>query len=917
MNVYSRPSDGYTVSGFDPGGFRAVVEGAYTADQVAIAANGLSGTLSFPATYRSYGINQAPIAPVAQFTAECTTVRFRATGAGMTWRDVFPETASDCGQQYTVIDAQTVELSYRVDSVITVGSSAPSDPHQKFYGWDANSTPTSTPFASEIQYRVEGGSNLVIAHYGPVCYQSAPTVVQPAGGTITLDLPAPNCADPQTGVSGYAYGTPGTAQLVDTAGETYQSVSSYYASNGSNLQRFDDYDWVANGRTYFQDWQVGGSRWSAGTATTQYSTVLSRAGTTRVAIRPLSFTLGETPFTIGASYGQCFALTTVVAGASIQHDDGAPTTPGAVTVNTPGNCPIGASGGLYEQGTTVSLTATPATGSRGFIGWSGVPVSATASASTTVSFPLDADVTATAAFGNMGTCRELEVTSVPAGALALTTSFSAGANVCGLFRPNSYDADGANGNGIEVDATPATADAQGAEIVYAYSTYDSGNNPVSSIWTRSPSLDAELHQSSQIVAYACEFVQIGASVVSPDGTPTTAGTSNVDRSSQDRLGDFLATQDGNCSIGADPKSGYGDYAWTVGTRLTPLVTADPAAYEFLGWSGDVSGIGETPDQPLDLVGAGSGAPGSAYQFRVTARFQAICHTLDTTTDADKIEVITAPNCPGMDPSKHLYLGGTPVVIHATDQGDVLFRNWSNSVDSTDPTDGHWASVVMTSDRKVVPYFSEKSAGEYITSYGTQIGDGMAIGAKVMVGVAAAALSTYAKTLISKVTLVTSAIGYIAQGLEAVGVHGSVIDGMKDASQMMNDMVNLLFAPLDCITAWSAGGTGTALYAAQNLVGQAIVEAASAGAQQPDEDPATTIAKLKAAAASAKESADPAIQAAQAINGAKTTYEAGQSSGLGIDFTASAADAWGSESSTSVFTSCMSGRAGSALTSIGG
>ncbi len=69
-------------------------------------------------------------------------------------------------------------------------------------------------------------------------------------------------------------------------------------------------------------------------------------------------------------------------------------------------------------------------------------------------------------------------------------------------------------------------------------------------------------------------------------------------------------------------------------------------------------------------GPGRTAKGDNYHFRVTANYEAICYELTLPNDADKIEVLTAPNCPGADASERKYLGGTVVVIHALGQGQL-------------------------------------------------------------------------------------------------------------------------------------------------------------------------------------------------------------------------------------------------------
>ncbi len=186
----------------------------------------------------------------------------------------------------------------------------------------------------------------------------------------------------------------------------------------------------------------------------------------------------------------------------------------------------------------------------------------------------------------------------------------------------------------------------------------------------------------------------------------------------------------------------------------------------------------------------------------------------------------------------------------------------------------------------------------------------------MIGVASAAVSAYVQTIFMNVTLVASGIGYVAQGLEYVGVHGVVIDGMKAASSAMTSMISLLWAPMDCITAWSAGGENTAIYAAQNAIGTAIVTAMAAGATKPTEMVSATqstfqklTAQATALAEKAAEKAAPAIQGAQAILAAKKVYDAAADGNIGWE--SSAYEAWGSQNSVSVYTTCMANKAGKA------
>ena len=146
------------------------------------------------------------------------------------------------------------------------------------------------------------------------------------------------------------------------------------------------------------------------------------------------------------------------------------------------------------------------------------------------------------------------------------------------------------------------------------------------------------------------------------------------------------------------------------------------------------------------------------------------------------------------------------------------------------------------------------------------------------------------------------------------MEGAGIDAMKNASAAMNSMISMLFAPLDCITAWSAGGSDTAIYAAQNLIGTAIVSALSSGAQQQSSNTgSSSLDQLKAQAAQLKGVALPAANAVSAIASAKTIYDAASSGNIGWE--SSAYEAWGSQASYSVYSTCMKDKVGGTMTSV--
>ena len=829
-----------------------------------------------------------PFAISATTKARCVPVTFRVWGipAGVQALNVLTwDHRSACSDDITVNSGSSITANFPVGANVRVGYQPGFVPERStFYQWDG---PTADQYAESTVFTVGLNERTFTGVFGPMCYTGGANVAQPSGGTITVNTPAPNCSNPRTGATGWVWNTPVSGELVDAAGATT--------------------------RTFFDAWtgETGRVRFAP-------TTVRATGDGASTTVRPFTFVIQDTAFNIGATYDRCVALTTAVAGDPWGN-------PGTVSIGTAANCPLGSPQSSterwYRVGTSVTLTATRTTGSPlRFLGWGGLGLTGAAALNETATVTMSQDRAALATFGTNANCRPIQISSLPAGALSLSSRYWLGTNACEPMYGSKFYDQGTAGNGIDIDAAPTSAAIEGSEIVFAWATSPpgsaSGQAPsLSSLWSRTGNLSVELYGTSQIIAYACQYVAISASVTGPTGA-NAAGLSaaNIDRASQSRLGDFVATPAADCSVGADPKSGYGGYAWLAGTQLLPIVVADPVAYRFTGWSGDVAGTGETPDAPVDLVGAGRRTTGDQYHARITANFQAICYTLNLPSDADKLEVVTAPNCPGVPASERRYLGGTAVVLHAPDKGDTLFRHWVSGTDAID-ADPRWASVVMSGDRTVIPYYSSKSVGEQLSTYGGIVGDALAVTSKKFVGVASAAVSAYFKVLISKATLVASGIGYIAQGLEYLGVEGAAIDAMKNASTAMNSMITMLFAPLDCITAWSAGGSNTAIYAAQNLIGTAIVTAMASGAQQQQgAAPTSTLGQLKSKALELKAQAKPAVTAYSAITSAKKVYDAAASGDIGWE--SSAYEAWGSQSSLSIYSTCMADAAGGMMSGVG-
>ena len=792
IRVFAKAADGYQVTRLSENGVD------YPADEIRTGQFGFDADVDTHAKLILRDGVASPFTIAAWAEARCVPVTFTTYHAykRISVADALPYTASDngCSEPVTV-DAAGVELTayFKVGTKILTKYNNPSpSEHTTFYGWVDQG---DARFAKSILTTVASNSNRISAHFGPVCYTGVATVEQPTAGTLTTTVPAQNCHDPQT-AGGWTYGTLGTGTLVDKG-----EARSYFESFGGDTGRYTVY----------------GDKFE-----------INAAGI-RVFTRPFTFPITEKPLVISANYSTCVSM-----GAKLVGDNSY----GAfakVKIDTASNCPVGTGSKTepwFKIGTTVSFSTTVVEKTPlKFQQWTGVQLSDDDLTKTSNSIVLKKDTIAKAVYLDPTKCGRITFVEPSAEHLALTTSYGLGENACGAIYGNRYYDRGETGNSILVNASPKTAAAEGSEVVFAWSTEQPEfiGPGLSNTWDRTYQLSQEINGPTQIIAYACHFVSVSANVYSPSGEfVRDAGASNTQRGGGTTIGNWVGTEDADCSTGSDPRSGYGGYAWLTGSQMLPIETADPVAYKFTGWSGDVSGTGEVPDAPITLAGRGRMAQGDEFHFRVIANYDAICYKLSLPSDAERLEVLTAPNCPGLE-EKGMYLGGTEVVLHALDSEDVLFRHWVSGTNAIDPDDNHWASVSMTGDKTVIAYFSAKGIDEQILSVATMVGDQAAVVSKKLVGVATATLSAYVQSLLVKATLVISLLGYAAQGLEALGVHGVVIDGMKNASDAFNLVLSLVWAPLDCMTAWSAGGKDTLFYAAQNAIGTAVVTALTVGA----------------------------------------------------------------------------------------
>ena len=800
-----------------------------------------------------------------------------------------------CG--YTVKrTGDRVETTAAWDSDLTVSiDRSKLRSREQFVGWGDGAQLISGDGvrADSITVKVTPDTAFVSAAVGPKCY-ALPEIAQPIGGTITIDTPS-NCYDRVTGTSAYRFGTTVVGTLKDAG---------------------------AGAKTYFASW--------AG-STDRYSPISE--STAPLGSRRFSFSVGDRPFTVGATYGTCVSLSTSMVG-DLYRD-------AKVDIQTPGNCPaVGgtASSPWYLSGTAVTMEATGGSSGLTFLGWAGLPVKGSANAIAKVTAVLTQDTSAVAAYGKWQNCKRIDLSSQPAGALDVSLDFGPQGNPCDVpykgVNARFYDQGTASGQELTVNATPISEAAKGATIVWASrsNTFtDVGNGPTAkedrpsvNMWQEGSSLSQKFHGDSTVVARACEFASISARILSPSGAvlPDLYATNQVKGSP---IEDYISTAPADCGVGGNPRYTRGGYAWLAGTDLQLRAAVDPEAFNVVSWEGDASGSGASPDAPVVLSGAGRTADGDYVHKRVTATLQAKCYTLSLPHDTQRLTVMTPPNCPGEEqtlpwlddsmgpvaftmthPTTYRYLGGTDVVVRATTGGDPRFRHWTSGADSTSSEDGEYAGVHMSSDKTLVAYYSSTSISEDFKDFGDSFVMTMSTTAKVMTGFATAAAGAYVRSLTSVVGIAGVALSATADALTALNVSGKAVDGIRSAGQTINSVVDMLAAPFDCLTAYSAGGDDNMLFAMQSFIGGGIALGAGYGTQTKTVfGTSTRFTKMVNSVESALIAAEPALAGVSATGLAiKATVAASQAKAKAAKGGQTAAGVWTDKAGTNAFAACM-------------
>lgn len=471
-------------------------------------------------------------------------------------------------------------------------------------------------------------------------------------------------------------------------------------------------------------------------------------------------------------FDPCRQLTTATTGSGR----------GSVQVSAPSTCP-GGEAGYYVPG-EITLTPTPATGYMGEFGlpvpddefkrWideDGIVLNPRADP---LRLDMSQDRRVTAVFTSPSRCANLTL-------LAQSPEWIGGLKVTQDPSLECYDATGY----VQGEPFTLTADAlQGAPLIQwkitGLSNYESAAMSGSSgvIPSRTgyrshvpggSATSPTMFGNVTATAYACAAVTSEVALLGEDGNP-------VDGDAPEGFVRYDVAP--SC-----PGTGNG---WLVGDTVGFFAGADPVGYEFKRWEGDASGSVEEGSITLD---------GAKPEVVLRPMYQVSCYSVTVTPEANTVRGVD-PNCPGADPAASRYLGGTTVLLHAFDGGEV-WVGWEGDV--ARPENPTW--VYVASDVTAHARWRDKTTNEKAKEFFEDVGDVLAVGAKKLVGIAIVAASVLLESTLTAamglITLASTAIDAIA------GALGFPKDsGFREALAGVQQTAQLLSAPFSCGADWA-------------------------------------------------------------------------------------------------------------------
>ncbi|MBJ6110377.1 PQQ-dependent sugar dehydrogenase [Hymenobacter sp. BT523] len=389
-----------------------------------------------------------------------------------------------------------------------------------------------------------------------------------------------------------------------------------------------------------------------------------------------NYVLTATPYPAAAGTGTPGQALTI----SFSVTDGAATGPFTLSTSTVGSGTVAASPSqtTYSSGTSVTLTATPATG-YAFSGWSGAASGSTnpltitmyANKAITATFTATSSAQSVVSYTLVNASTGADIQALTAGAvLNLATLPSRNLNIRANTNPATV--------GSVVFALSGTATRSQTESVAPYALFSDDAAGTYYAWTPavgSYSLLATPYTAGGGTGTAGNALSVGFSVIDQALGPFTLTTSVM----------------GSGSIAKSPNQ----TSYPGGTSVT--LTATPAAgYAFSGWSGAATGS----TNPLTIS--------MTANKTITATFVAQ-YTLTVSTVGSGT-VTKSPN-------QTAYASGTAVTLTATPASGYTFSGWSGAVTgSTNPL-----AVTMNANKAITATFTATTTRYTLTT--TVVGSG--------------------------------------------------------------------------------------------------------------------------------------------------------------------------------------------------
>ncbi len=168
---------------------------------------------------------------------------------------------------------------------------------------------------------------------------------------------------------------------------------------------------------------------------------------------------------------------------------------------------------------------------------------------------------------------------------------------------------------------------------------------------------------------------------------------------------------------------------------------------------------------------------------------------------------------------------------------------------------------------------------------------------------------YVRAQVAVVSVISMTLSYSAEGLRLIGGGGAFADALTTTSTMIDSVMDVMAAPMDCLTAFSAGGDNTVLFAVQNAAGAALAMKLTYGTGTVTQFEKTNVLSSAInAVETGLAAAEPVLTAVTAttktITAATAINQAIQDDKASIDTSQSASGVWTSKTNTQVFQNCM-------------